>query len=71
MKQRTIKQSEMARLSAEFVRFKQRAQAIIDKIAAQRDKFRDLISEYQDVLDSANDGIEDMETGLDRLSELL
>lgn len=41
------------------------------RIAAERDKLRDLVSEFQDIEQSCEDAVQELESAADRLSELL
>jgi uncharacterized coiled-coil DUF342 family protein len=41
------------------------------RLSRDRDKFRTILSEYNDVLENTNQGIDDIRAGIDKLSELL
>jgi hypothetical protein len=47
------------------------AKAIVDCISAERDKLRDLVQEYQEILDSIDQAEEGFENALESLSQLL
>lgn len=51
--------------------FREKAQKIIDRIGCERDKLRELVAEYEEVLSSCDDAIENFDSGMDRLSEHL
>lgn len=51
--------------------FIKKLQECKEKIAAERDKLRDLISEAEDLADSAHRAIDCMEEAADYLSELV
>ncbi len=51
--------------------FKREATKILARLSKDRDDLRNLLGDYQDILDSADAGAEDFEAGLDKLSELL
>lgn len=59
------------KLPSDLRTFKKQAQAIIDRIARDRDELRDLISDYSDILESCDDAARDFESGIESLSRLL
>lgn len=65
----------MAGLTKQEIReikaFKKKADAIVARIATERDALRQLISDYQDIAESVEQFEEDFESAVDKLSELL
>ena len=51
--------------------FNAKAKAIVNRIAKERDALRDLIGEYQDVLETADEASVYLENAIDKISELL
>lgn len=59
------------KLRASFTAFDKQAKDIIERIAKERDRLRALLSEYEDILQSADNANDDFEEALDRLSQFL
>ncbi len=51
--------------------FRKKAQVIINRMAKDREALRDLVYEYNEILDAVDDGIREFEDGIDRISELI
>jgi hypothetical protein len=52
-------------------KFRKEADAIVKRISAERDALRDTLSQYTEILDSLEEGIDEFQFGLDRMSDLM
>ncbi len=51
--------------------FAKKAKIIVERIGTERDNLRDLLSKYQDILDSVDLGHSELQMALDIISEQL
>lgn len=51
--------------------FERKAKAIVATVAIERDKLRDLMDEYEEILNDVDEGVENFEAGLALLSQQL
>lgn len=56
-------------IAARRQQFVKEARAIVKRMAADRDKLRELISEYTEVIESVDSVQDDLERALDTISE--
>jgi flagellar hook-associated protein FlgK len=67
----TVKQEISQEFSNAITQFQKKAAAIVGRIARDRDKLRDLLDDYEAVLEDIDEAKECWDTGLETISQLL
>lgn len=59
---------DIAKAAREFVK---QVTPIVKRLQQSRDDLRDLLSDYNDILEQCDQGLVDIETGIDKISGLI